>query len=275
MKKFCIISIAICLMTTAAFAASNRTSEEYLKNKKHFSILNPFAENCAEKIIKKALKKEVGNGHYKVKFECYTVSSLKKGIFKTLNIQGKKLLIDNIPVKSLNLNTQTDYNWIDFKASPIKVKSDIIFDYNLELSEESLNQALEDKDYQKIINKINLKAYPLFELKDVKIKIKNDRIYLIIDYILPLNPNRKNRAFIVSSEFKVENGKIKAKNVHIDKSYGNLPLDKVANLINLLDPLTFTLNVLKEDNCQGKVENVMIKDNNIQINGKIFIKKGE
>ena len=80
---------------------------------------------------------------------------------------------------------------------------------------------------------------------------------------------------MVSTDFKVESGKIKANNVLIDRAYGNLPLDKVINLINLLDPLSFTLDILKEDHCKGQVESVKIEDNKIQIDGKMFIIKGE
>ena len=78
---------------------------------------------------------------------------------------------------------------------------------------------------------------------------------------------------MVSSDFKVDNGKIKASNVGFDNSYGNLPLDKVTNLVNLVDPLSFTLAQLCEENCKGNIENVKIENNNIQIDGKIFVVK--
>ena len=71
------------------------------------------------------LKKEIGEGKYQVKFEGYTLSSMKKGIFKNLKIIGKNLNIKNIPIKSLELRSTTDYNWIDFNENPIKIKSDI------------------------------------------------------------------------------------------------------------------------------------------------------
>ena len=45
-----------------------------------------------------------------------------------------------------------------------------------------------------------------------------------------------------------------------------------SNLINLLDPLSFTLSILDKKKCNAKVENVKIVDNIIQINGKIFVK---
>ena len=51
---------------------------------------------------------------------------------------------------------------------------------------------------------------------------------------------------MVSSNFKVDNGKIKATDIGFDNSYGKLPLEKVTNLVNLIDPLSFTLGELCE-----------------------------
>ena len=42
-------------------------------------------EKFVEKAIKKSLKKKIGYGRYKVKFDGYTVGSMKKGIFKNKN----------------------------------------------------------------------------------------------------------------------------------------------------------------------------------------------
>ena len=275
MKKIVLSLLINILIFLPVFANTDKTSEEYLKNKKHFAIINPISNRIIQKIIKKSLINEIGKGSYKVHFDSYTLGSLKKGIFKNLEINGKHLTIKDIPVNSLTLKTTTDYNWIDFSHKPISIKSDIAFDYELELTEDSLNKALEKKDYKKTLEKINKKAYPLFTMHNVKIRIKNENTYIIMDYSLPLSTHSKTKTFMVSAKFKAENGKIKASNVQIDNAYGNLPLDKVTNLINLLDPLSFTLDILKKDNCKGKIENVKMKDNIIQIGGKMYITKGE
>lgn len=275
MKKFVSLLLIYTILFLPVYAKTDKNSKNYLKNKKHLALMNPLAESIAQKIIKKTLKKEIGKGHYKVKLESYTLGSLKKGIFKSLEIIGKDIVVENIPVSYLNLKTVSDYNWIDYNENPMKIKSDITFSYNLELTEDSLNEALENQDYQDVIKKVNKRAYPLFEMQKVKIRIKNNKVYIIMDYNLPLSSSKKTRKFIASSGFKIENGKIQAHNVHIDKSYGNIPLEKVANLINLLDPLSFTLKIIKDDDCKGQVESVKIENDKININGKLFILKGE
>lgn len=272
MKKVLLLLFIASISLMPCQAKTDKISKDYLKNKKHLAILNPLAENVAEKVIKKALKKEIGDGNYKVKFEGYTFSSMKKGVFKNLEITGKNLTVEEIPIPYLYLKNKSDYNWIDFNEDPIKVKSDINFFYNLELTEKSINAALQQKEYKKVIEKLNLRAYPLFTMHDVVVRIKNNKTYIIMEYTLPLASTKKKRKFMVSSDFKVVDGKIQTKDVSIDKVYGNLPLDKVINLVNIIDPLNFTLGEINDDNCKGKVSNVKIEDDIIKVDGEIWVK---
>lgn len=273
MKKIFLTMLISLFAFSPVLAKSDKLSEEYLKNKKHLALLNPFVETAAQKVIKKALVKEIGAGKYDVDLDGYTLGSMKKGIFKSLEIKSKDLTVNEIPVRHLNLKTLTDYNWIDFNENPVKIKSNLTFAYDMEITEKSINSALKQKDYQRKMEKVNSLAYPLFTLQDVRVRIRHDKVHIIMDYTLPLASSKKTRSFMVSSDFKVDNGKIKASNVGFDNSYGNLPLDKVTNLVNLVDPLSFTLAQLCEENCKGNIENVKIENNNIQIDGKIFVVK--
>ena len=256
---------------TPAFADVDRFSSDNLKSKKHFAIMNPFAESIAQKVIKKTLKSETGS-NYKVKFDGYTLSSMKKGIFKNLEISGKNLSIEGIEVPYLKIKTISDYNWIDYTQKPPVFKSDMTYWYEIYLSENSINQALKTKEYQKKLEKVNNKAYPLFVIYDVRVKLRHDKVHIIMDYNFPIAPSSKNRSFMISSDFKVEENKIKAYNIGLDNACGRLSAEKVANLINLLDPLSFTLGLMDKKKCNAKIENVKIVDNIIQINGKIFVK---
>lgn len=271
MKKIVVLIITLVLGFLPVCAKVDRADADYLKHKKHFAIMNPLAENIAEKAIKKSLKKKIGAGRYKVKFEAYTLSSLRKGVFKNLEITGKDVEIEEIEIPYLNLKNETQYNRIDINSEPVEIISDMIFNYTMELDEKAINQALKHKSFEKKLQRVNKLAYPLFTLQEVKTRIRHDRLYVIMEYNLPLASSKKNKTFMVSTGFKVDNGKIRAENVNIDKAYGSLPLDKVTNLINLIDPLTFTLDLVKDKKCNGKIENIKFEDNNIQINGKIYI----
>lgn len=273
LKSFIIFGILTILALNNSVFAENidKYSKEYLQSKKHFSILRPVAENIVEKNIKQALKKETGS-NFDVKFSGYSVSSMKEGIFKSLELTGKDFVSYDIPITYLHLKSLDDYNYIDYKQNPIVFKSDMTFSYDMLLSEDSVNKALEGKDYQNVIKNVNKIAYPLFVTKNVRTKILENHMYLIMTYNIPLIKSSKEKTFVMTTDFTVENGKIKAKNVHIDSSYGNIGLNKVANLINLLNPLDFTLKLIDTKKCNGIIENVNIIDNKIKIDGKIFIK---
>ena len=273
MKKILLLLFMSVFMSAGIAGASenDKFSADYLKNHKHFAIMNPVAESIAEHSIKRSLKKETG-ADFKVKFDGYTLSSMKKGIFKNLEITGEDVPVEGIVLPYVNLKTATDYNYIDYTKDPVVFKSDMTFTYEIDLSEESLNTALKHTDYQKVLNTINDIAYPMFQVKGVSTKIRNNRIYILTEYNFPIAPSARNRVFVASSDFKVDKEKIKAVNVKVDSAYGALSLSKVANLLNLLNPLEFTLDLLETKKCDAIVENVNIVDNKVKINGKIYVK---
>ena len=270
MKKVVIAFFTFVFAVSSCFAFTDRYSKEYLQSKKHLSVINPIFERAVENMLKKELKKETG-ANCKVSFKGYTTSSIKKGIFKKLELSGNNLKVSGIPLEYAHLKTLTDYNYIDYKKSPIVYKSDMEFAYDIILTEEAINIALDNKKYQNVIARINKMAYPMFCIDKVRTKIIKNKMYLIIDYNFPIGRSNRERTFVTSSDLRVEKGKIYASNVHIDSIYGNLGLDRVANLINLLNPLEFTLNLMDSKNCKGNVENVNIVDNKIKVDGKMFV----
>ena len=50
MKKLILFIIINLFFIIPAFAKLDKTDAEYLRNKKHFSIMNPLAENIVKKI---------------------------------------------------------------------------------------------------------------------------------------------------------------------------------------------------------------------------------
>ena len=270
MKNFLVLIFIFSLFSIPVFA-TNTASEDYLKTARHVSVMNPFAEAIVEHALKKSIKKEA-KGKYKVTFRGYTLSSMKKGIFKYLEISGKNIVAENIHIPYCNIKTVTDYNWIDYNQNPVVFKSDITFNVITHLSEESINDALQTEEYIKILRKINKLAYPLFTLNKVSVKIRHNKVHIIMFYNSPIHPKSHDKTFMVSSGFKAENGKIKTYGIGFDNAYGNLPLNKVTNLINLLNPLEFTTNLIDNKKSKSVIESLKIEDDIIIINGKIYIK---
>lgn len=271
MKKILTLFILSFVMVLPAFSGTDRTSEEYLKSKRHILSMNIAAEKVVKTAIKRSLKKEAP-GKYKVKFKGYTLSSLRAGIFKYIEITGKNVVVKGIDLPYFNAKSVTDYNRIDYNQHPIVFLSDMEFDCILHLSEKSINDALDTEEYIKVLRKINTKAYPLFTINKVKVKIRHNKIYIIMSYNFPLKPRDKDRTFVVSSGVKVVNNYIKACDVSFDEAYGNLPMKKVINLINLLNPLNFTVNLVDSKYGEVKVKEIKILDDIVVVNGKMYIK---
>ena len=270
MKRFLTVILALFFSINMVFAGIDRLSPEYLQSVNGFSLSKGIAESVAKRAIKRALKKQTGH-RFDVEFEGYTASSIKRGVFKSIDISAKDIVIEDIPLPYLHIKSLTDYNYIDYTKTPVEFKSDMDYAYELILSEDSINAALKDSDYLKIISKVNRIAKPLFVVKQVQTKIVDNKLYILTDYNLPF-AKTKDRTFVAKSDFEVVNGKIRAKNVSIDTSYGHLGLNKVANLINYLNPLEFTLGSLDDNKHNANIENINIVDNKVKVDGKIFVR---
>ena len=269
MKKIFTLFLITLLSTGIAFSM-DKYSVEYLQGKNHFSLTKRFAENSVKRALKKALKKETGS-NFDVKFEGYTLSSIKRGVFKSIEISGEDVNIDDIKVPYVHLQSLDDYNYIDYTKNPVVFKCDMTYAYDILLDDEAINTALKKSDYNKTLAKVNKIAKPFFEVKAVRTKLVDNKLYIMTDYNVPLSKS-KNRTFIAQSDFEVIDGKIKAKNISIDTAYGNLGLNKVANLINYLNPLEFTIDILESGQQKTIIENVNIVDNKVKVSGKIYIK---
>lgn len=269
-KKIIIVFLTLGLLTTNIVFSADKYSQDYLKNSKHFSPMNPLAESMVERQIKSTLKKET-NAKFNVKFDGYTLSSMKKGIFKSLELSGNNAQVDGITIPYVHLKSLSDYNYIDYTKEPVVFKSDMTYAYDLLLDDTAINVAIKNSDYQKTIDNVNKLASSLFTIKSVRTKISNNRLYLVVEYNVPALGIVKNKSFVTSCKFKVVNGKIKADDVLVDSAYGTIALNKVANLINYLNPLEFTIDLLNSKQCNANIENINIVDNKVKVDGKIFV----
>ena len=71
----------------------------------------------------------------------------------------------------------------------------MVYAYEIHLTEQSINQALKSKEYQKALEKINSKTYPLFALYETSVQIKNNKIRINMEYNFPIAPSKKIKKF--------------------------------------------------------------------------------
>ena len=55
MKKILLLLLTFGVMSSGLVFAQDKYSQEYLKNHKHFAIMNPFAETIAEHAISETM----------------------------------------------------------------------------------------------------------------------------------------------------------------------------------------------------------------------------
>ena len=270
MKKLFIFLTIFFFLVPCCFAVDT-CSKEYLQSHKHAAFINPFAEKAVEYAITRAIKKDTG-AKFKVKFTAYTLTSMKKGIFKYLELKGKKIKLEDIPIPYLYIASLTDYNWVDYTQSPVKLRSDMTYKYEMILDQESLEAALASSEYTKEINKFNYLIYPLFKVINVSTEIRDNRLYMTMEYTIPIIRSTSSKKVTMSSGLNVSSGKLKMSNASLDHKIESVSAKKLVNLINYINPLECTLDLINKNDAKMYIENVNIVDNKIKIDGKIFVK---
>lgn len=234
-----------------------------------------LTQAVANSIVKSELKKSTGANGFKVKMKSFSAKDLVDGRFKSLNITGKNLNFDGVYVSEFNANTVCNFNYIKATKKNVYFKDNFVMNYNMTVSDSDLRKTVLSKDYLSVLKSLNLKTYGLnlFELKDVDVKLKNDKFYFtlkmnnkIFNMSLPLNVE-------LSTKMIVENNKIKVSEVAFENLNQKINLSQVTNLLNLINPLNFTVDVMGNKNTKLSLNDFVIKGDKINLSGTVFVPK--
>ena len=233
-----------------------------------------LSEKIGEKLVKKAIKKNITSGDIKVNLDAYSVRDLKAGRFKSLEINGKNVDIQGVYVSSFNAKTLCNFNYIanDKKGNYI-VKEDIPASFNAIITEEDLNKTMLSSDYKRMIDDINSIGGNLniFQITSTNIKLKNDKMYYVLKYSMPFV--RKTKELVITANLKVENGQIELANTSFLNNSMALDVDKLSKLINYINPLDFSAKILENKDAKFNIETVNISNGKITIDGNMTILK--
>lgn len=233
-----------------------------------------LSEKIGEKLVKKAIKKNITSGDIKVNLDAYSVRDLKAGRFKSLEIDGKNVDIQGVYISSFNAKTLCNFNYIanDKKGNYI-VKEDIPASFNAIITEEDLNKTMLSSDYKRMIDDINSIGGNLniFQITSTNIKLKNDKMYYVLKYSMPFV--RKTKELVITANLKVENGQIELANTSFLNNSMALDVDKLAKLINYINPLDFSAKILENKDAKFNIETVNISNGKITIDGNMTILK--
>lgn len=233
-----------------------------------------LSEKIGEKLVKKAIKKNITSGDIKVNLDAYSVRDLKAGRFKSLEIDGKNVDIQGVYISSFNAKTLCDFNYIanDKKGNYI-VKEDIPASFNAIITEEDLNKTMLSSDYKRMIDDINSIGgnFNIFQITSTNIKLKNDKMYYVLKYSMPFV--RKTKELVITANLKVENGQIELANTSFLNNSMALDVDKLSKLINYINPLDFSAKILENKDAKFNIETVNISNGKITIDGNMTILK--
>ena len=233
-----------------------------------------LSEKIGEKLVKKAIKKNITSGDIKVNLDAYSVRDLKAGRFKSLEINGKNVDIQGVYISSFNAKTLCNFNYIanDKKGNYI-VKEDIPASFNAIITEEDLNKTMLSSDYKRMIDDINSIGGNLniFQITSTNIKLKNDKMYYVLKYSMPFV--RKTKELVITANLKIENGQIELANTSFLNNSMALDVDKLSKLINYINPLDFSAKILENKDAKFNIETVNISNGKITIDGNMTILK--
>lgn len=233
-----------------------------------------LSEKIGEKLVKKAIKKNITSGDIKVNLDAYSVRDLKAGRFKSLEINGKNVDIQGVYISSFNAKTLCNFNYIaNDKRGNYIVKEDIPASFNAIITEEDLNKTMLSSDYKRMIDDINSIGGNLniFQITSTNIKLKNDKMYYVLKYSMPFV--RKTKELVITANLKVENGQIELANTSFLNNSMALDVNKLSKLINYINPLDFSAKILENKDARFNIETVNISNGKITIDGNMTILK--
>lgn len=236
---------------------------------------NFLAEQVAKSILKNEINKNA-EGKFTVKVDSYSLKDLKKGIFKSILINGKNISTNDIYISSLKVATLCDFNYILFEDGKDPIfKEDLPLSFEIEISEQDLNKTMQSTSYIRNISKLNAVGanYGLFRINSTEIKIRENKLYYVLNVMIPFVKNTQN--IVIATDLTVVDGDIDFANSKLMNSVFSLDLKKIDKIINYLNPLDFSLNILENKDAVVTVKNVKIIEDRIVINGFFIIPKDE
>jgi len=235
---------------------------------------NFLAKKIAGSILKKQIKKSV-DSDLKIKIDSYSIRDLKAGRFKSLEISGKNLNADGVYLSELELKTLCNFNYIipDEKNNTITFKEAFPLSFKAVISDDDLNKTMKTVGYDRVIEDLNKLGgkYGLFKILSAQTKVKNDRFFYMLRVTVPFY--KPVYEVVISSDLTVKNGVIKFEDTKLINNSFTADLSKLSYVINYLNPLDYSLQILENKDARLKLKDVSIENNKIIVDGTVTVPK--
>lgn len=235
---------------------------------------NFLGEKIANAIIRKEILKD-SKGKYSVDLQSYNLTDLKKGIFKSLEINGTDTVTDGIHASKVKFKTLCDYNYIEInnKEKTTTFKEPFGMAYAIQFTDEDLNKTMESKKYAELIRKVNGigNTYKLFNISSTSAKILENKLYYTMNVQVPLI-NLKQE-ITLETDVKARSGEILLSDTKLVTESFKFDISKLDKIINYLNPLEFSMNIFKNKDAQMHIQDATISNNIINVNGVVTVDK--
>lgn len=232
-----------------------------------------LSEKIAEARIKKELKK-ITDQKLDVSVKSYSLLDSIRGRLKSIIISGKNLNLEGVYLTSLELKTLCDFNYIQVNKNPVQFKENMIISFSTIISDKDLLKTMNSNGYLNKLNCVNIRGCGItfFKLSGAGVNIKNNKLNFKIRVTSELLLD-KPLDIAISSDLKVEDGRIVLTKVDLGKINEKVDLTKVGYRLNAMNPLIFSLDVFENKNTKMCIKNVEIKGDKIIVSGNVFIPK--
>ena len=175
----------------------------------------------------------------------------------------------------IKLRTVCDYNYIEInnKEKTTTFKEDFGMAYAVQFTESDLNKTMANSQYTDLIRKVNSigNTTKMFNISSTSAKIINNKLVYVMRVAVPLLNLKKDVA--IQTDLKVRNGEIIIDEAELMTEAMKVDVNKLLKLVNYLDPLDFSMELMKNKDANMQVKEVSIKDNKINVSGLITVDK--
>ncbi len=232
---------------------------------------NFLAEKIAQAIIRKNIKKNA-EGDFSVRLKSYSAKDMKAGRFKSFELRGKDINLDGIYFSSFNMKTICDFNYISLdKDWNMTIVDDVPLRFDITMTQDDLNKTMTSKEYTRLLQDISMLGGGFFTIESTSLKIKNNKIYYILHIAIPFV--RGTQEVALSAGLQVLDGDIKFADVELLNKNFILKSDKLSSILNYINPLDFSVEILENKDARLNVKNVLIEDEKILIDGTVVLLK--
>ncbi|MBE7713264.1 MAG: hypothetical protein E7Z87_05935 [Cyanobacteria bacterium SIG26] len=281
MKKVILLSAIMLMFGSVVNAACEyKCVPAYNLNNKFRTLsaaatgFNSLVERKVESIIKKEVLKISSAEKLDVSLQSYSPRDLKRGIFKSLKMNGTNLVMNDVHLSNLKLETLCDFNYIEETQDKVVFHEELPMSFDMTFTQDDFNKTILHDRYQLLVADLNAtiaKYVKGFGISSTKVAVKANKFYMIIGFNLPMVRNEQK--IVVQSDLNIKNGDIDLTNTRIVSGNLKLNLSKVDYMVKRLNPLNFSVNILENQDAKVSVQDVEIINNKIVAKGIIIIPK--